>query len=229
MWSASPQISWMTTTAPRGVPVGSARYAVRSCSGRSIIVPMPHSYPLVPGRGCEDGVVPTQPAAVTRALAHVRGLSTGRPLDPTLRVTLNFHPDRLVRGEPVLAVMARGGAYDDAEPALRPKYGALDLHRSPYGAAPRFGSAHVRLAAHMLDRTTFCFPDSVFEPEHFGTAPAFALGEHAEAADHDLLDDYVEAHAHGVLDLARDVEALVLDPGYRGTDVEADALRLGVP
>src|SRR6478735_1975750 len=111
MWSASPQISWMTTTAPRGDPLGSARYAVRSCSGRSIIVPMPHSYPLVPGRGCEDGVVPTQPAAVTRALAHVRGLSTGRPLDPTLRVTLNFHPDRLVRGEPVLAVMARDGVY----------------------------------------------------------------------------------------------------------------------
>ena len=163
-----------------------------------------------------------------------------------------------MRGEPILAVMARdgvyrsqfetgtsnggltahpggdrwrwesrifGGAYDDAEPALRPKYGALDLHRRAYGAAPRFGSAHVRLAAHTLERTTFCFPDSVFEPEHFGTATAFALASLADAADHDLLDDYVEAHVHGVVDLARDVEALVLDPGYRGTDVEADALR----
>jgi hypothetical protein len=226
---------------------------------------MDHSYPLGPFRGCEDGVVPTDPDAVTRALAHVRDLSAGQPLEPTLRVSLNFHPDRLVRGEPILAVMARdgayrsqfetgtgnggltahpggdrwrwesrifGGAYDDAEPALRPKYGALDLHRHPYGGAPRFGSAHVRLAAHTLERTTFCFPDSVFEPEAFGTATAFGLVELAHEtrhADHDLLDDYVEAHVHGVLDLARDVEALVLDPGYRGTDVEADALRLGVP
>ena len=206
--------------------------------------------------------MPTQPAAVTRALAHVRRLSTGGPLDPTLRVTLNFHPDRLVRGEPILAVMARdgvyrsqfetgtsnggltahpggdrwswesrifGGAYDAAEPELRPKYGALDLHRRAYGAAPRFGSAHVRLAEHTLERTTFCFPDSVFDPELFGTATAFALVEPAAAADHDLLDDYVEAHVHGVVDLARDVEALVLDPGYRGTDVEVDALELGVP
>jgi len=191
-----------------------------------------------------------EPCAVRRALAHVRGLSDGPGLDPTLRVTLNFHPDRLVRGEPILAVMARdgvyrsqfetgtgnggltahaggdrwrwesrifGGAYDDTEPALRPKYGALDLHRRGYGAAPRFGSAHVRLAAHALERTTFCFPDSVFEPELFGTATAFALAEPAAAAaaDHDLLDDYVEAHVHGVVDLAQDVEALVLDPGYR--------------
>ncbi|MEW1952636.1 DUF3626 domain-containing protein [Terrabacter sp. NPDC080008] len=208
----------------------------------------------------------TQPYAVRRALAHVRGLASGAPLDPALRVTLNFHPDRLVRGEPILAVMAQDGvyrsqfetgtsnggltahpggsrwrwesrlfgrAYDAAEPALRPKYGALDLHRRPHGGAPRFGSAHLRLAAHTLERTTFCFPDSVFEPEHFGTAAAFALPP--LEADHPLdvlpddpLDDYVEAHVHGVLDLAADVEALVLDPGYRGTDVEADAARMGV-
>lgn len=204
----------------------------------------------------------TEPYAVRRALAHVRGLATGAPLAPSLRVTLNFHPDRLVAGEPILAAMARDGvyrsqfetgtsnggltahpggnrwrwesrifdgAYDDAEPAVRPKYGALDLHQRPHGAAPRFGSAHLRLAPGTLARTTFCFPDSVFEPEHFGTATAFALAELAAAADHDLLDDYVEAHVHGLVSLDTDVEALVLDPGYRGTDVEADALRLGVP
>lgn len=203
-----------------------------------------------------------QPYAVRRALGHVRGLAAGTPLDPTLRVTLNFHPDQLAGGEPILAAMARdgayrsqfetgtsnggltahpggnrwrwesrifGGAYDDAEPALRPKYGGLDLHRRPYGAAPRFGSAHLRLAAHTLDRTTFCFPDSVFEPEHFGTATAFALEELAAQAGHDLLDDYVEAHVHGTLTLTDDVEAIVLDPGYRGTAVEPQALRLGVP
>lgn len=204
----------------------------------------------------------TEPYAVRRALAHVGGRASGAPLEPSLRVTLNFHPDRLVGGEPILAVMARdgvyrsqfetgtsnggltahpggarwrwesrifGGAYDHAPPAVRPKYGALDLHRRPHGAAPRFGSAHLRLAPHTLGRTTFCFPDSVFEPEHFGTATAFALAGLAATAGHDLLDDYVEAHVHGVVSFGTDVEALVLDPGYRGTDVELDACRLGVP
>ena len=42
-----------------------------------------------------------------------------------------------------------------------------------------------------------------------------------------MLDDYVEAQVHGVIDLAGDVEAVVLDPCYRGTPVEEDARRLG--
>jgi hypothetical protein len=42
-----------------------------------------------------------------------------------------------------------------------------------------------------------------------------------------VLDDYVEAQVHGVIDLAGDVEAVVLDPCYRGTPVEEDARRLG--
>ncbi|MFG2057451.1 DUF3626 domain-containing protein [Micromonospora sp. NPDC048930] len=33
------------------------------------------------------------------------------------------------------------------------------------------------------------------------------------------LDDYIEAQVHGELSLARDVEALVVDPSFRGTDV----------
>lgn len=37
-----------------------------------------------------------------QALRHVAALSRGPALDPTLRVTLNFHPDRLVRGRPIL-------------------------------------------------------------------------------------------------------------------------------
>ena len=94
----------------------------------------------------------------------------------------------------------------------------ISWHR--YGGAPRFGSAHFRLAAHTLQRTTFSFPDSVFDPEHFGTTDAFALADLADAAGHDVLDDYVEAQVHGVIDLAGDVEAVVLDPCYRGTPVE---------
>jgi hypothetical protein len=42
----------------------------------------------------------------------------------------------------------------------------------------------------------------------------------------DSLDDYIEAHVHGPLRLATDVEALVLDPCFRDTEVEALALQL---
>ncbi|OAR25194.1 hypothetical protein A8W25_05955 [Streptomyces sp. ERV7] len=46
-----------------------------------------------------------------RALGHVAGLSSGPPVDPTLRVTLNFHPDRLVDGKPILEALGQAGVY----------------------------------------------------------------------------------------------------------------------
>lgn len=122
-----------------------------------------------------------------------------------------------------------GGAYDDAPLSERPRYGALDHRRRGLGGAPRFGSAYLRLVQDVLDRTTFCFPDSVFEPTHFATAQRFGLFPLVAAYDGDLLDDYVEAHVHGEVRLDRDVEALVLDPCYRGTPVEPHAFALGVP
>ncbi|MFG2427317.1 DUF3626 domain-containing protein [Streptomyces sp. NPDC048590] len=45
------------------------------------------------------------------ALRHVTELSSGPPLDPALRVTLNFHPDRLLHGRPILEAMAEEGVY----------------------------------------------------------------------------------------------------------------------
>lgn len=51
-------------------------------------------------------------SAARRALAHVAARSTGDPVDPTLRVTLNFHPDRLLSdGSVVLEAMVRAGVY----------------------------------------------------------------------------------------------------------------------
>lgn len=198
-----------------------------------------------------------------RVVAHVAALAAGEPADPGLRVTLHFHPDRLVGGVPILERMAAdgvyrsqfetgtsnggltahpggdrwrwesrifGGAYDDAPPSSRPKYGSLNFRRRLVGGSPRFGSAHLRLAAHTLATTTFCYPDSVFEPADFGVAARVSkLIALAEADDKDPLDDYVEAHVHGVLDLGRDVEALVLDPCYRGTPVEEAAALLACP
>jgi hypothetical protein len=50
-----------------------------------------------------------------------------------------------------------------------------------------------------------------------------------EAEHGGVLDDYVEAHVHGIIDFKTDVEALVLDPCYRGTAIEDQARALGAP
>ncbi|WP_340374270.1 DUF3626 domain-containing protein [Streptomyces sp. SS7] len=196
------------------------------------------------------------------ALRHVAARSTGPALAPDLRITLNFHPDREAGGLPILAALARdgayhsqfvtgtsnggltahpggdrwcwesrifGGAYDDADPHERPVYGGLDFRRQVVGAAPRFGSSHLRLRPAALTRATFCYPDSAAEPAAFGVAAAMPLIALAESDERDALNDYVEAHVHGGVDLARDVEALVLDPSYRGTPVEEAAGALPCP
>ncbi|GGU14572.1 hypothetical protein GCM10010178_02500 [Lentzea flava] len=178
-----------------------------------------------------------------QAIAHVNARSAGGPMPRDLRVTLNFHPGRGVLDALVRDGVYRsqfetgtsnggltahpggarwewesrlfGGAYDNADPADRPKYGALNHRRLPQGGAPRFGSAHLRLKEAVLDRTTFCYPDSVFDPVDFGTAQRFALIELADADDRDPLDNYIEAHVHGPVTLD-DVEALVLDPSFTG-------------
>lgn len=197
-----------------------------------------------------------------RAIDYVTARSFGQPLDPTVAVTLNFHPDRWSGDRPILTSLAEdgvyrsqfvtgtgnggltahpggarwlwesrifGGAYDDAPPESRPVYGALNFRRNPVGAAPRFGSAHFRLTPAALPRTTFCYPDSYLEPESFGVADRMSLIALAEADDQDALDDYIEAQVHTPVLLERDVAALVLDPSYRDTPVEAAADRLPCP
>lgn len=177
-----------------------------------------------------------------QAIAHVAARSAGGPLPRDLRVTLNFHPGRGVLDALARDGVYRsqfetgtsnggltahpggerwewesrlfGGAYDHANPADRPKYGALNHRKLSQGGAPRFGSAHLRLREAVLDRTTFCYPDSVFDPVDFGTAGRFALIELID--ERDPLDNYVEAHVHGPVTLD-DVEVLVLDPSFPGT------------
>ncbi|MFC4532007.1 DUF3626 domain-containing protein [Sphaerisporangium dianthi] len=53
----------------------------------------------------------TSPSSYERALRHVEAHSSGGPLDSRLRVTLNFHPDRLVGGRPILGRLADDGVY----------------------------------------------------------------------------------------------------------------------
>ncbi|WP_293869020.1 DUF3626 domain-containing protein [uncultured Alsobacter sp.] len=121
-----------------------------------------------------------------------------------------------------------GGAYDLSPPSERPKYGSLNVHRRAHGGSPRFGSAHLRLRGEILSRTTFCHPDSVFEPTCFGVAArGSAVIAQAMATEADALDDYVEAQIHGEVRFSRDVDAIVLDPCYRDTAVEREARALG--
>ena len=122
-----------------------------------------------------------------------------------------------------------GSAYDGAPPFDRPKYGALNYTRCPFGASPRFGSAHLRLKPEILFRATFCYPDSVFEPSNFGVFSRMPLVSIAAGHEGDLLDNYIEAQVHGPLRLACDVEALVLDPCYAGTEIEKLARTLPCP
>ncbi len=126
-----------------------------------------------------------------------------------------------------------GGAYDGAPAADRPKYGSLNYRRQPVGGAVRFGSSHLRLKHSEYGRLTFCFPDSSTEPEHFGTTNRMPLVEMAAGYSTryglDVLDNHIEAHIHGPLTLSDHVAALVLDPSYRGTGIEAAAKRLPCP
>lgn len=109
-------------------------------------------------------------------------------------------------------------------------YGAWNRRADPYGGAVRFGSAHLRLRPHVLVRTTFCFPDSVHEPTDHGGPDLLphlcALADTAVAAGWDDLDECVEAHVHGGVRVADDVEAVVLDPCHRDGPVREAAEEL---
>jgi len=122
-----------------------------------------------------------------------------------------------------------GGAYDETPAAERPLYGSLNFRGRPHGGSPRFGSSFFRLKETVLDRATFCYPDSFDRPVNFGTADRAGVVAIAAADRRDFLDDYVEAHVHGGIRLESDVEALVLDPCFRGTAVESAARRLPCP
>lgn len=122
------------------------------------------------------------------------------------------------------------GRYDDGPASGRPVYGAWNRKADPYGGAIRFGSSYVRLRPEAAARTTFCFPDSALEPTDVGDADLLPhLCRLADASGLDDLDESVEAHVHGAVRFDTHVEAIVLDPCFMGTDVEATAGRLGCP
>ncbi|MDH3705276.1 MAG: DUF3626 domain-containing protein [Acidimicrobiia bacterium] len=143
-----------------------------------------------------------------------------------------------------------GGVYDDPS-RTRPVYGALDLTHDPHGGSPRFGSTFLVLDSGCWERTTFTVGDSHLGPTDVGTIVELDAvlagvleaavtgdglgrgmsiedlrrcaeeGEHAAEPARDL-DHYVEAQVHGGVQLAGDVQAIVVDPSFRGTEVAAE-------
>jgi hypothetical protein len=130
-----------------------------------------------------------------------------------------------------------------------PVYGALDLLRDPHGGSPRFGSCFLVLEPHMFDRATLTVGDSHAAPRDVGTrsemrcvlaglveqAAAGQLlgrslgfdeldqvldGRYESSVPGRVLDHYVEAQVHGGVDFANDVNSVVLDPSFRGSQVE---------
>lgn len=59
------------------------------------------------------------------------------------------------------------------DPALRPKYGALDLVRNSDGPAPRFGSCYFLLRPEVSSRSTFTYGGSQAAPKDVGTVDEF--------------------------------------------------------
>ncbi|BEL04904.1 DUF3626 domain-containing protein [Actinoplanes sichuanensis] len=218
-----------------------------------------------------------------KALAHVRARFPHPGPAVTAPITVNFHPDRLLSdARTVIEHLAADGVYRTqyetgisngglggdrplwerrmfGDGGSRPVYGALNLPGHPDGAAPRFGSCHLRLAAHVNARATYSLGDSHTLPQILGTAATFgavwdgllaqvtrtgtALGvtatdpqrwrQAALAAPRSdagrTLDDYVEAQIHGGVSITDDVTHLIADPSFRGTPHEDTLRSLGVP
>jgi hypothetical protein len=105
------------------------------------------------------------------ALRHVAARSTGPAVGPELRITLNFHPDRLVRGVPILTALAQDGTYH-SQFVTGTSNGGLTAH--PGGDRWRwesriFGGAYDDAVAH--DRPVYGALN--FRRQVVGAAPRF--------------------------------------------------------
>lgn len=133
-----------------------------------------------------------------------------------------------------------GGAYqrDQVRASERPKYGTFDIVGYADGGSPRFGSCHVRLRREALARSTFCAGDSHVGATDFATIDAMepVLAGYLEtngvpAAERRssmgrVMDGYIEAQVHGAVSFAEDVETIVADPSFRGTDTASTLERI---
>ena len=152
-------------------------------------------------------------ARQARALRYVAEGSSGPPVDPRLRITLNFHPDRTATatGRPILDALAQDGTY----------HSQFVTGTSNGGLTARPGGDRWRWESRIFAGAYDDAPASErpvygalnFRRQVVGAAPRFG-------SSHFRLRGTT---------LARDMEALVLDGSYRGTPVETAARRLPCP
>jgi len=112
-----------------------------------------------------------------------------------------------------------GGAYHapGAAPAIRPKYGALEMLPHPDGASPRFGSCYLVLKPQVSERATFTFGGSqeedaaektgtlaILEPALAGLLLELARGQGALGVPHLTVRALLEQLAQGGFAPAQD-------------------------
>ena len=188
-------------------------------------------------------------------------LLDGLEKDPTWKNvhesgTTAGNPDLFARK----AVEGDLGFFDDAAPASeRPKYGYLNVTNAPLGQAGHYGDVVLVLRQDVKRRATVCFGDSFgggkMVPAYPITSFEHPEGALAPLASREVLptlvevatgrrrsapypfplasDRYVEVQIFGTLDLAKDVEAIVLGPEAAASPERARlvalATRLGIP
>ena len=92
-----------------------------------------------------------------------------------------------------------GGAYDDADAGLRPKYGSLNFRRDPYGGSPRFGSAYFEVAPACARPRDVLLPRQRARTDRLRhVRPDGAACRSSTRADSTIRSIwYIEAHLHG--------------------------------
>jgi hypothetical protein len=86
-------------------------------------------------------------SAARRALAHIGERSYGPPVDPDLRITLNFHPDR--DDPPILAALAAGGRYR-SQFATGTSNGGLSAHAGAAAATGEYDPQSLKRVWHYV-------------------------------------------------------------------------------
>jgi Protein of unknown function (DUF3626) len=183
------------------------------------------------------GSAPAARSAAQRAVAHVAARSSGGPVGAELRVTLNFHPDRLFGDLLVLEAIGRDGVYRSqfetgtsnggltAYPGgarwgweSRMFGGAYD--HAPAADRPRYGSLNFRRFA-------------VGGSPRFGSSHLRLRPETLARTTFCYPDSFMEPTSFGVASAMSLIDlAAAADPGdaldgFRGTRVQEAASRLG--
>jgi hypothetical protein len=123
-------------------------------------------------------------------------------------------------------------------PDERPKYASLNADQDPRGGSRFWGDCFFILSKSIRDRVSLTPDDSsVCDADSVGTfencqhvlvranearlAAILETSRSGKPTPVNVVNAYVEAQIHGPIELSRDIEALVVNQRYAGTDIEA--------